>query len=345
MKVTIKDVAQRAGVSFKTVSRVINREPSVKQDTIDKVEAAIAQLNYQPNLAARNLAGTHAYVIGYIYDNPNAYYVIDMQQGILKACQAANYELLIHPCDAKAEDICDQLVEMVRRSRLAGLVLTPPFSESAEIIATLKALNVALVRIVSGSGEPDGDPDCLYIDDRAGAYAITQHLLRQGHREIGFLGGDPEHQSSFERLAGFRQALEDHGVAVQPAFIREGQYAFESGVENAKALLAQKQRPTALVACNDEIAAGALFTARLAGVEIPRQLSIVGFENSPFSRQTWPRLSTVDQPIAQIAQQATEQLLKRLQGQAVKTAQRFVPQPLLRDSCDVPASALEPSPT
>ncbi|MBY6017621.1 LacI family DNA-binding transcriptional regulator [Halomonas denitrificans] len=332
MKITIKDVAAKAGVSIKTVSRVINNEPSVKAPTFEKVQAAIDELNYQPNAAARNLASTKSYAIGFIYDNPNAYYVIDMQNGILDACRSQGYELLIHPCDAHAENICQQLAAMVKRSRIAGLVLTPPFSESPAIVNTLEQLDVAFVRIVSGSGEGDADPNCLYIDDRQGAYAITEHLIELGHQRIGFLCGDSEHHSSYERLKGFKQALTDRELKVEPQLILEGRYAFESGVENAQRLLAQDKPPSALFACNDEIAAGALFAARLAGVSIPEQLSIVGFENSPFSRQTWPKLTTVDQPIVTIAQQATEQLIHQIRRNGQGEAQTFVPRPVVRDS-------------
>ena len=127
MKVTINDVAELAGVSIKTVSRVMNNEPSVKKATLEKVTAAIAQLNYQPNAAARNLASTRSYSIGYIYDNPNAYYVIDMQKGLLDACRKHGYELLIHPTNAKSANIVRQVIDVVQHSRLAGLVLTPPF--------------------------------------------------------------------------------------------------------------------------------------------------------------------------------------------------------------------------
>ncbi|GAA4872822.1 LacI family DNA-binding transcriptional regulator [Ferrimonas pelagia] len=338
MKVTIKDVARHAGVSFKTVSRVINQEPAVRQDTIDKVQQAIEALNYQPNSAARNLASTKSYAIGFIYDNPNAYYVIDMQNGILQACRENHYELMIHPSDATASDICDQLTALVKRSRVAGLVLTPPFSESAKIVAILEQLDVAFVRIVSGSGEGKIDPNCLYIDDRQGAYAITEHLLELGHQRIGFLCGDNEHQSSLERLEGYKQALRDHQLPVEPELILEGHYSFDSGVSNAQTMMARPVPPSALFACNDEIAAGALFAAQLGGVKIPQQLSIVGFENSPFSRQTWPKLTTVDQPIVTIARQATEQLIRQLRGHAEPQVQRFVPQPVLRDSSQPPSA-------
>src|SRR5690606_4441493 len=135
MKVTINDVARHAGVSIKTVSRVMNNEPSVRKDTVDKVQAAINELQYQPNAAARNLASSRSFSIGYIYDNPNAYYVIDMQRGLLDACRKHGYELLIHPTNAKSPDIVQEVIDLVQHSRLAGLVLTPPFSEMPHIAA------------------------------------------------------------------------------------------------------------------------------------------------------------------------------------------------------------------
>ena len=138
MKSTINDVAKQAGVSIKTVSRVINNEASVRQATRDKVMAAVNALNYQPNLAARSLAGVKAYTIAFVYDNPNAYYVIDMQNGILDECKKSGFELLIHPCNAKSNTITDEITNMIRHSRIAGLVLTPPFSEDTEFVEKIK---------------------------------------------------------------------------------------------------------------------------------------------------------------------------------------------------------------
>ena len=137
MKATINDVAKQAGVSIKTVSRVMNNEPSVRQATREKVMTAVTELNYQPNLAARNLAGTKAYSIAFVYDNPNAYYVIDMQNGILNACKQQGFELVIHPCSAKSPTILDEITTMIKHSRIAGIVLTPPFSENPEFVQHL----------------------------------------------------------------------------------------------------------------------------------------------------------------------------------------------------------------
>ncbi|MGG7094318.1 LacI family DNA-binding transcriptional regulator [Shewanella indica] len=331
MKVTINDVAKYADVSIKTVSRVTNNEPSVKQATIDKVNAAIKALNYQPNLAARNLAATSSYVIGFVYDNPNAYYIIDMQNGILSACRDKGYELLIHPCDAKADGICEQLTTMVKHARLAGLVLTPPLSEDPKVLSALDAIGANYVRIMAGDRVQADTGLAVLVNDRSGAVAITQHLIDLGHRQIAFLSGDYQHQSTKERLEGYRQALRDNGLDESPELIVEGEYSFESGVEGAKKLLKKANRPSAIVACNDEIAAGALFAARLEGVDIPTELSIVGFEDSPFSRQTWPKLTTVHQPNGKIAQIATELLIANRREQSV-CSEIFTPEPVIRDS-------------
>ncbi|MCS6098035.1 LacI family DNA-binding transcriptional regulator [Shewanella baltica] len=336
MKVTINDVAKYAGVSIKTVSRVTNNEPSVKQATVDKVNEAIKALNYQPNLAARNLAGTKSYAIGFIYDNPNAYYIIDMQNGILAACKDKGYELVIHPCNAKSETICDELTALVKYSRLAGLVLTPPLSEDPKVLKTLTEIDANYVRIIAGEKDNDQNGLTILVNDKFGAVEITQHLIDLGHKHIAFLSGDLHHESTKERLLGFKQALTINGLKLNENYIIEGKYSFESGVDGANKLIKLKHRPTAIVACNDEIAAGALFAARLAGLDIPVDLSIVGFEDSPFSRQTWPKLTTVHQPNAEIAQVATELLIAKRREQDAIYSKTFTPEPIIRDSSAIP---------
>lgn len=336
MKVTINDVAKYAEVSIKTVSRVTNNEPSVKQATVDKVNEAIKALNYQPNLAARNLAGTKSYAIGFIYDNPNAYYIIDMQNGILSACKDKGYELVIHPCNAKSESICEELTALVKYSRLAGLVLTPPLSEDPTVLKALSDIDANYVRIIAGENVNDQDGLTILVNDKSGAIEITQHLIDLGHKEIAFLSGDLHHESTKERLLGYKQALTKNHLTLNEDYIIEGKYSFESGVEGANNLIKLKNRPTAIVACNDEIAAGALFAARLAGLDIPSDLSIVGFEDSPFSRQTWPKLTTVHQPNSEIAQVATELLIAKRREQGAKYAKTFTPEPVIRDSSAAP---------
>ncbi|PWK47370.1 LacI family DNA-binding transcriptional regulator [Pleionea mediterranea] len=336
MNVTINDVAKHAGVSMKTVSRVINREPSVKQATYDKVMASVTALNYQPNQAARNLASTKSYIIGFVYSNPNAYYVIDMQNGMLSECRKRGYELLIHPCQPSSGEFIEEITSLVKHSRIAGLVLTPPYSEMPSVVKALQQLDIKFVRIISGSKPSKSTQGCVLVDDKTAAFEITQHLIDLGHEKIGFLCGGKEHKSTEARLSGYEQALAENRIRQSKQLVLDGDYSFDSGVEGAKKLLSRKNRPTAIFAANDEIAAGALFAARLSGVAIPEELSIVGFEDSPFSRQTWPKLTTAHQPNNTIAETAASMLIDMLQNTNDKQVQsqciRFCPELVVRDS-------------
>jgi LacI family transcriptional regulator len=333
MKATINDVAKQAGVSIKTVSRVVNNEPSVRQSTREKVMAVVEALQYQPNLAARNLAGSKAFTIAFIYDNPNAYYIIDMQNGILEACKKLGFELLIHPCSAESSDLLASITNMIKHSRIAGLVLTPPFSENPEFVKHILALDVDVVRIMSGDKQPDELTPCIMVNDYEASVSITQHLIDLGHKDIAFITGESEHTSTIERLKGYKQALSDNNIAIDEQLIIQGAYSFESGVNGAKQLLTSTRKPSAIFSCNDEIAAGALFASRLMGVAIPEELSITGFENSPFSRQTWPRLTTADQPTQKIAENAANLLIATYRKQPINhITTQYTPQLVVRDS-------------
>jgi len=337
MKATINDVAKLSGVSIKTVSRVMNNEPSVRQLTREKVQASVKELNYQPNLAARNLAGTKSYTVAYIYDNPNAYYVIDMQEGILAACRQQGFELLIDPCDSKKENITEKIINTIKHARIAGVVLTPPFSERPEFVKRITELDVKVVRIMSGDVAPDELSPCVMVNDREAAQTITQHLIDLGHKQIAFIAGGAEHMSTIERYKGYRRALKANDIEFKKHLVIEGEYSFESGVNGAKQLMAEEvsldERPSAIFSCNDEIAAGALFAARLMNIKIPEDLSIAGFENSPFSRQTWPKLTTADQPNKQIAKDAANLLIGQVRKQQNRNiTSQYVPQLIVRDS-------------
>ncbi|MER2491060.1 LacI family DNA-binding transcriptional regulator [Catenovulum sediminis] len=340
MKATINDVAKLAGVSIKTVSRVINNEPRVRADTIEKVKNAAKALNYQPNQSARSLASTKSYVVGFVYDNPNAYYVIDMQHGILDACRKNHYELLIHPIDSKQNNLNDELADMVQQSRVSGLILTPPLSENSALIEQLNNLGIKIVRVLSGSSEESTQTEaCVFIDDHQAAFDVTEHLVLQGHKKIAFFGGDEDHGSSNERLNGFIAALKKHQIHINYDWILPGRYSFESGVESCKKVMKLEDKPTAIFACNDEIAAGTLFSARLLGLRVPQDIAIAGFEDNPFSRQTWPKLTTAAQPTGEIASHAAELLFKQLRSMQNKNKESpqslcFKPELVIRESTD-----------
>jgi len=225
---TIKDVAERAKVSLKTVSRVINNEPSVMQATRARVLRAVAELDYEPDPSARNLRSNTTFVIGLVYDNPNPYHIIGVQNGVLSACRETGFGLQIHPCDSTSPMLAEELADWVQRSRLAGLVLTAPMSERPELVAALNARGIKTVRIIAATEDP-ADGACVFVDDRDAAYEITEHLIQLGHQRIGFLWGGPEHRSSGERYAGYEAALKDYGIPLDKHLVIPGDYTFDDG--------------------------------------------------------------------------------------------------------------------
>ncbi|MEV8519550.1 LacI family DNA-binding transcriptional regulator [Dyella marensis] len=337
---TIKDVASLAGVSPMTVSRVINLEPTVHADTVQKVRRAIETLHYRPDATARSLRGTRSFTIALVYDdNPNANYILSLQNGVLGACREHGYELLIYPCDPRSPRLTDELSLLAKNARLAGLVLTPPMSENARLLARLKANDVAYARIIAARGDPKDGAACVYVDDHKAAYAITAYLIQLGHTAIAFLWGDPHYRSSPERYEGYADAMKEHGIPVRKKYVLEGTYTFEDGFRRARKLLAGKDAPSAIFGSNDEIAAGALAAARSAGLDVPWDLSIAGFEDNPFSRQAWPALTTASQSTSEIGRHAASRLLEQLQKGALPGSERFVPELVIRGSTAPPRAS------
>jgi LacI family transcriptional regulator len=313
---TIKHVAELAGVSLKTVSRVINHEASVHERTREKVQRAIDTLGYRPDPSARSLRSTRAHLLGLVYDNPNAHYIISMQRGVLSVCRESGYGLQIHPCDSSSPKLAEELCALVQHSRLAGLVLAPPMSEQPELIKTLADAGIAFMRIISARSDPQDGYPCVYVDDRDAAYAITEHLIQLGHQRIGFLWGGREHRSSGERYQGYEDALKDYGITLDRKLIVAGDYSFDDGFRGSRKLLALKDRPTAIFGSNDEIAAGVLAAAHSGGISVPWELSITGFEDSPFSKQSWPALTTARQATEEIGRHAARRLIGGIERDA-----------------------------
>ena len=202
----------------------------------------------------------------------------------------------------------------------------------------LAARGVKLVRIIAATEDPQDGHACVYVDDRDAAYEITEHLIQLGHQRIGFLWGGLAHRSSTERYAGYEQALKDYGITVDKHLIVPGDYTFDDGFRGARRLLALREPPTAIFGSNDEIAAGVLAAAKSGGMNVPYDLSIAGFEDSPFSRQSWPPLTTAKQATEDIAKQAARLLIAGLRQDAYDDNpspvhnQGFVPQLVVRGS-------------
>ena len=309
---TINDIARLAEVSKKTVSRVINNSPSVKEDTRKRVEAVIAEHGYSPDPQARGLAFRRSFLVGMIYDNPSPNYVVNMQQGVLDAVRGAGLELVVHPCNRSSDSFLDEVRNFIVRQKLFGVVMPPSVSEDDRVVQILKAAGCPYVRIASVSLDV---PECMVVThDSRGAGRAARHLAELGHRRIAFISGPDNFRSSHERGRGFRDGLAEHGLALDPAYVRAGAYTFESGVEAAAELLALPQPPTAIFAGNDEMAIGVMKAARDAGLDVPGDLSIVGFDDLPMASRVWPNLTTVRLPIRDMGRMAAEKLTAGLRG-------------------------------
>ena len=310
---TIHDVARVAGVSIKTVSRVLNQAPNVRGPTREKVVAAAEALDYQPNLSARQLASNRTFLVGMLYDDPKPTnendYITAVQTGSLQACREAGYHLLINPCRADSPDLIQEVIGLSRQ--VDGFIVLQPLSDLQQLNESLREQGITCVRV---SQRPFGEFPWISVADADAAQEMTEHFLRFGHRRIGFIMGHPDHGQSYDRLLGYRRALERHNIPFDGGLLRQGRFDHESGYQCARDLLSSTPTPTAIFASNDPMAMGVLSAAHEMGFDVPRQLSVAGFDDSPMARHAWPPLTTVRQPIAEVARLATEQLLARLQG-------------------------------
>lgn len=311
---TIDDVAARAGVSIKTVSRVINREANVREETSARVLRAIRELNYRPNPAARNLASPRAYLISILYDNPSDNYIASVLHGVLAASEAAHYGVLLSSFDVAGPRLVEQVRELVGQHRVSGLVLTPPLCDHAPLLAALDEDATDCVSIAPK--DPRRDTPFVAIDDRRAGHDLTEYLLSRGHRRIGFIKSHPLHGAAARRQQGYLDALAEHGVSVDPKLIVSGLFSFESGVESGRRLLHMRDRPTAIFASNDDMAAGVLHVAHEMGLAVPAQLSVAGFDDTPIARSVFPGLTTVRQPLRAMAQGAVECLIRAIRSRA-----------------------------
>jgi LacI family transcriptional regulator len=309
-KHTINDIARLANVSKKTVSRVINESPFVRQETRARIAEIMQRVGYTPDPQARGLAFRRSFLIGLIYDNPNAPYVINIQEGALWELRRMGYELVVHPCDRNSAEFLHEIRGLISRQKLDGVILLPPVSENAVLPALLKELKTPYVRVLSARLD---DPDNLVLSmDRQSAAEVAEHLAKLGHTRIAMITGPINYRSAHERLEGFSQALRERGLDLAPELIAQGAYTFESGAACAEMLLSRSPRPTAIFAGNDETAAGVYRTAYLHGLKIPDDLTVVGFDDSPLASRLCPSLTTMRQPIRDMGRLAAEKVIAQV---------------------------------
>lgn len=332
---TIIDVAKLANVSTKTVSRVLNREPHVAVAVRERVEAAARELHYQPNVLAQGLVRRRSFLIGLVYENPSPSYVVELQLGALDRLENERYSLIVIPVRSVREN-AGGIVGLLRAAALDGVILAPPASDHPDVLAGLDDAHMPFARIAP-TRMLDRGPSVV-LDDVAAARAIAEHVIGFGHRRIGIVKGDPTHPSSEARLLGYTQALTAAGIEMRLEWIEQGEYTFESGFRAAQKLLGGAERPTAILVQNDEMAVGTLMAARELDISVPRALSIVGFDDSEVARICWPRLTTVRQPVYEMAGTAAGSLIDLLEGREPILLGRHDFELLIRDSvAPVPA--------
>lgn len=328
-RATIFDVAKVAGVSIKTVSRVVNNEPNVRDSTRERVEDAIAMLKYRPDQSARNLAGHRTHLIGLVYDDPAAYelpssgYIIRMQHGALKACRSALSELLIHPCDFRKKKVGVELKSLIEETRPAGIIVAAPLSNMPKIVRAIEATGTPFVRI--SPGKTNGKQLSVSTNDREVCAEMTRYLAGLGHKRIAFITGDPNHAAVANRFLGYQDGLDESGLEFSEQLVAAGDNSFGSGEACAEKLLKRKNRPTAIFAANDDMAAGVLRTANRLGIDVPGQLSVTGFDDITLARQVDPALTTIRQPLARMAERAAEMLINSNGGGEVAKGTEIVP--------------------
>jgi LacI family transcriptional regulator len=329
---TINDVARLAGVSKKTVSRAINSSPFLSDETRDRVAAAIADLDYVPNPQARALALRRNFLLGLIYDNPNAQMVLSAQEGILDALRDTEFALVMRPVDRHSETLVADIGNFLQHQRVYGVLLLPPLSENDAIAALCRDMGCGYVRM--GSAELDDGEHLVQSNDRAAVAQAVEYLIGLGHRHIGLITGPDGFRSAQERQRGFLDAFAKHGLTLAPEFVAKGHYTFETGRAAAERLLDNQPRATAIFCSNDEMAAGALHAARQRDIEVPAQLSLVGFDDTSIAAHLWPPLTTVRWPIRTMARTAALKLIDP--GRAAEQPARF-PSDLVRRASVVAA--------
>lgn len=317
-RATIEDVASLAGVSIKTVSRVVNREPNVRLATKEKVENAVRKLQYRPNPSARDLASHRARLIVLVYDDPSAYettsagYIIKMQDGALRACRPEGFELLIHPCNCRDSEAGTQLREQIGQVRPSGIVVAAPLSNMPMIIDAVDATQTPYVLMSTGNGNREKYE--VATNDREISGEMTRYLASLGHKRIAFIKGNRTHKAVGNRFTGYTDGLKESGVPYIAELVVEGDNSIGSGEQCAEQLLQRKNRPTAIFAANDDMAAGVIRVARQMGIVIPDELSVAGCDDIALAKITFPALTTIRQPLRAMTEAASRALIEGSRG-------------------------------
>lgn len=323
--ITIEHVATAAGVSRQTVSRVINNGPNVKPAVRDRILAAIEQLGYVPNLAARRMGGARSYLILAINDRQRTIHnwqsglgndwVDQMLYGGMLTCEARGYHMLFELVDTAPDQACRQVERAIAALRPDGVILTPPHTANAGLAQLLSDKAIPYGRI---GAPPSDDGINVFMDDSVAASDAVGHLIDIGHRRIAFISGSEAYAASDARQSGFRLAMQGAGIDTPEAYVEHGDFSFGSGVDAMERLLSLPVPPTAVIASNDEMAFAVLHVASACGLKVPVDLSIISFDDTPGIRFSVPPLTAIRQPIADLASKISGLLIDAANGAEVQ---------------------------
>lgn len=333
---TIKDVAAKAGVSIKTVSRVINNESGVAEETRHHVNNVVHELGYVPNLSAQRLKRGKSRLFALILPRVESPYAMKLFNCILSDARQRNYSVLAlenHPDKPMANT--EYIGRVLKNHRVDGLIVAPPGADNLELTSFLKHNQLPYVTI--NPNFLNEHPFSIESTDRIGANEATRYLISLGHRRIAHITCLVTERFSQERRLGYIQAMEDAGLPVDDTLIYEGDNSIKCGYEVAGQLLNAPDAPTAIFAGNDEMAVGVVLAVLHMGVRIPGDISVIGFDDAPISEQVFPRLTTVAQSLPEIARVSIEKLLELIDRSSIEPNHIQIPTRLvLRDSCGVP---------
>lgn len=349
--ITIHDVARVAGVSIKTVSRVLRDEPYVADATRATVHRVAQQLGYVPHPSARNLASSVSNVIALVtlaaargtHSQAGHEYLMGLQMGVLSVCQALDFGLMLVAIPRQTEAAIQEMQHRVKARQVGGFIIAPPACDLPCLLSTMDAAGLRYAAISPSSLECSGP--WVAANESDAVRRLTLHLVDAGHRRIALLLGDPGSRGAVERLAGYRDALTERGIAYQPAWVEQAGFAFDRGREAAHRLLKRTPQPTAILAANDDCAAGVIAAAHERGMTLPDDLSVTGYDDVDLARKVWPGLTTVRQPLEELAAVATRQLIALMQpnrrtGDTPPMHVTLQTDLVLRGSVSAPASGL-----
>lgn len=316
-----------------TVSRVINGHAGVRKANRERVEHSVCELGYRPNVAASALAAAQSTCIALIYTNPSSSYLRELLVGALRGSARAAAQLVIAAWDGLSPQDRHNAARQLANS-VSGVILPPPLCESRIIVSEFVKAGIPVVSIASG--QFSSSISCVRIDDHRASHDMVAHLIAHGHTRIGYIKGDPNQTASAHRWQGYKDALAEAGIGYDDRLVQPGYFTYRSGLDAAERLLALKHPPTAIFASNDDMASAVVSVAHRRRLDVPRDLSVVGFDDTSAATMVWPELTTIHQPVAAMADAAIDILLRQVRntsGPARVVVNHIVPHQLIkRDS-------------